>query len=191
MGVFTITSDAILIPPTVTIVGQGVVINPGAQNFAITAMDTDGTIASWDIDWDDGTSSDGLGVPPTPMSHNFTTLGERTVTIIVTDNDGLTATDSFTFTVEPVSSGFSVTGTTFVGCSGGTASGTLTVTGGTVTVLNDFTDTIGTPIGDNLTIDSQSVAPNNSIVLGVGVYPFSVSAPNCTSGDGFTEIIFT
>lgn len=179
------------IPPTTTITGQGATANPGTQNFAITATDTDGTISSWYIDWGDGSISEGLGDPPTPQSHEYTTLGERTAVITVTDNDGLTGTDSFTTTIEPRNTGFTVEGRTFVGCDAVPISGTLTVASGTVTVFNNFEDISGTPSGANLEIGGQEVTPNSSIVLGVGTYTYSLNTPFCSQGTGYSEIIFT
>lgn len=55
--------------------------------FAELSQDPDGTIVSYDWDFNDGTTGTG-----TPVSHTFADFGTYEVTLTVTDNDGATAT---------------------------------------------------------------------------------------------------
>jgi PKD repeat protein len=59
------------------------------------SSDSDGTIASYDWNWQDGTPH-GTGVNPT---HAFASSGIKTVILTVTDNNGGTGTDSATVDV--------------------------------------------------------------------------------------------
>ena len=68
---------------------QGVTLNGGAS------FDSDGTIVSYV--WREGASTLGTGVSPTVSF----SVGTHTLTLQVTDDDGATATDSVTVTVNP------------------------------------------------------------------------------------------
>ncbi|WP_136716643.1 PKD domain-containing protein [Halorientalis salina] len=59
------------------------------------SSDSDGTIASYEWTFDDGTTA--TGVDPT---HAFDATGNYTVTLTVTDDDGATATDAVEITIE-------------------------------------------------------------------------------------------
>jgi len=66
----------------------------GLVNVAVAfdgsgSSDPDGTIEAYDWDWGDGTEH-GTGATP---SHTYTSRGLYEVTLKVTDNDGITATD--------------------------------------------------------------------------------------------------
>ncbi len=72
--------------PENPMVGGNIIFNASGSN------DPDGNIVSYQWDWGDGTSD-----PPRPIPnimHMFTTPSIYTVTLIVTDNDGLTNTKS-------------------------------------------------------------------------------------------------
>ncbi len=67
---------------------------PLAVSFKATGSDADGTIISYDWDFDDGTTATGQY-----LNHSFETAGTYTVTLTVTDDDGATATADLTITV--------------------------------------------------------------------------------------------
>jgi PKD repeat protein len=58
------------------------------------SYDSDGTITSYDWDFGDGTT--GTGISP---AHTYVTAGVYTATLTVTDDDGATATDEATVTI--------------------------------------------------------------------------------------------
>jgi PKD repeat protein len=60
-----------------------------------TSTDSDGTIASMDLDWGDSTTH----ATTSPASHTYATAGTYTVTLSVTDNSGSTSTSTATITV--------------------------------------------------------------------------------------------
>ncbi len=60
------------------------------------SMDPDGTLASYAWDFGDGATASG----PTP-THSYSVDGLFTVTLTVTDNDGLTGTDATSATINP------------------------------------------------------------------------------------------
>ncbi len=64
--------------------------------FTDESTDSDGTIASWDWDFGDGTAHSTEQHPV----HVYTTVGNKTVTLVVTDNGG--ATDDVSHTATPV-----------------------------------------------------------------------------------------
>lgn len=64
-------------------------------DFTDASSDPDGSIIAWDWDWGDGTTH---GTTQNP-SHTYTTVGNKTVTLTVTDNVG--ATHSVQKTVTP------------------------------------------------------------------------------------------
>lgn len=80
---FTVSPDPVVRDETVTF-------------DAADSEDPDGNIVSYEWDFDDGTFDDATGEA---VDHTFTTGGEKTVTLRVTDNDGATDTASVTFTV--------------------------------------------------------------------------------------------
>ncbi len=85
------------LPPTADSGGpySGLVGTP--ISFDGTASgDPDGTIASYAWDFGDG----GLASGPTP-THSYSVDGSFTVTLTVTDNDGLTGTDATVATINP------------------------------------------------------------------------------------------
>src|SRR5262249_25368122 len=75
------------------------------QGEALTALafdgsassDSDGTIVRYRFDFGDGTPP--VEGTPSQMQHTFAIPGSYTVTLQVTDNDGLTASDSHTLTI--------------------------------------------------------------------------------------------
>lgn len=52
-------------------------------------LDPDGAIASYTMDWGDGTVDSGTGTPPAALTHTYATSGTRTVTLTVVDTDNL------------------------------------------------------------------------------------------------------
>jgi len=73
------------------------IIGNAMQFDGTGSSDSDGTIISYE--WDFGDGSTGTGA--TPM-HTYSALGTYTVTLTVTDDDGLTDTDETTATVRPI-----------------------------------------------------------------------------------------
>jgi PKD repeat protein len=61
---------------------------------ASASYDSDGTIVSYDWNFGDGNTGSG-----STASHEYTTAGDFTVTLTVTDNDGATGTDSLTVNI--------------------------------------------------------------------------------------------
>jgi hypothetical protein len=78
-------------------------VNSNTTNYSVTATsnctDTSGTIQSTTFNWGDGTAvSLASGTPPTAM-HSYTAPGTYPVTVIATDQSGLTATATTNITV--------------------------------------------------------------------------------------------
>jgi len=89
------TIDSALVPPVADANGpySGTVDDP-VQFDGSGSSDADGTIDSYA--WDFGDGSTGTGVNPT---HAYSTTGTFSVSLTVTDNDGLTSTDNTTATI--------------------------------------------------------------------------------------------
>lgn len=155
--------------------------------FDITASDTDGTIDTWEIDFGDGTTQSGSGNPPLEILKEYDSLGSKVVVITVTDNDGLIGTDSVTLDVFS-NAQYTLTGDVFADCNDG-MSGTLEVLSGTIIVKNKWTPIQGTPTSTFINIDGGSLYANQTIVLGVGSYPFTADPIVCTNGTATNELI--
>ncbi len=91
-----------IIPPTCSLYGNPISGNvPLIVTFSMEAHDTDGTIASWNLDINnDGTPEySGSGNPPSTQQHTYTNAGVYTAKLAVTDNEGETASDVGIITV--------------------------------------------------------------------------------------------
>lgn len=181
----------ILTPPTVDISTVKTTYEIDEEvSFVISANDADGSIASWSIDYGDGTNENGSGVPSTPKTHTYTSTGAKMVIITVTDDDGLIGQDTVALNVFS-NSVYSVTGTTFAMCGSQGMSGTLTVTEGSVVVWNFFLQTQGNPISAIITIDGTQLDADDTRTLGVGVYPFTSTPVICSNGIGSNFLTIT
>lgn len=177
-------------PPTVDISSSATVFNKDdEQTFDIVASDPDGTIESWNVVWGDGGTTSGSGTPPATLNHTFTTLGNKNITITVTDDDGAIGTD--TITVDIVgSTSYQITGTRTVNCGDTSGmSGTLIVNSGQVLIENEKETLTGQYFGVAISIDGTSIASGNVHVVGVGTYPFTSNLPNCTQGTGLNTMM--
>ncbi len=69
---------------------------PLTVTFSMSASDTDGTIANWELDIDnDGTAEySGSGEPPATQQHTYNDPGNFTAELTVWDDDGDTGSDT-------------------------------------------------------------------------------------------------
>ena len=77
---------------------------PVTVTFDISgSTDPDGTIATYELDYGDGSAKKtGTTVPTGTFTHEYTVAGTFTVTLTITDNDGRTGMDTDTVTIGPV-----------------------------------------------------------------------------------------
>ncbi|MCU1524552.1 MAG: hypothetical protein JWO18_1446 [Microbacteriaceae bacterium] len=156
----TITVAAANLAPTASFTsspnGLGVAFDAGAS------ADADGTISSFDWNFGDGTAH-GTGVAPT---HNYAATGSYTVTLVVTDNQGASA--SATHAVSVVKPNVAPTASfgTSVSSLTATLDGSLSTDDGTITGYAwDFGDgSTGTGV---TTSHSYAAAGNYTVILTV------------------------
>ena len=178
---FTLTE-----PTPVDVVGTTVDLScndaSGAADGQITITPSGGqgsTGSDYTYAW---STSDGSGLIPT--NQNQVGLSAGTYTVIVTDANGCTDTESFTLT-EPVP--VDVVGTTVdLSCNdaSGAADGQITITpsGGQGTVGSDYTYAWSTSDGSGLAATDQ-----NQTGLSAGTYTVIVTDANgCTDTESFT-----
>jgi PKD repeat protein len=79
--------------PVASFTADAVLGGSPTQFNAGGSTDPDGTVARYDWDWGDGTSTPNGGPTPT---HVYTTAGTYNVTLTVTDNEGCSLTKTFT-----------------------------------------------------------------------------------------------
>ena len=88
-------------PPTATLASD---VSAGSAPLAVTFSpgggDADGTLASWSLNYGDGTpSASGTGAPPATVAHTYVADGAYTATLTVTDNASASRTASLVVTV--------------------------------------------------------------------------------------------
>lgn len=91
--------NALPVPTLAALPTSGTV--PLTVAFTLGATDTDGTVTSHSIAFGDGTVQTGTGLPPAALTHTYTTVGSRTATLTVLDNQGGQGTASVAITVGP------------------------------------------------------------------------------------------
>jgi len=76
---------------------------PLTVTFSLGANDPDGSISAWvlDVDGDGNADYSGTGNPPSTQEYRYTTEGGYTAALMVSDNDGATASDVETVNVGP------------------------------------------------------------------------------------------
>ncbi|MDD5502413.1 MAG: PKD domain-containing protein, partial [Candidatus Thermoplasmatota archaeon] len=80
-------------PPTCTMVASPNMGNaPLAVSFTMSASDTDGTIASWDLDFGDAAEHAAGTGNPSSASHTYSAAGTYAAVLTVTDDKGATGT---------------------------------------------------------------------------------------------------
>jgi PKD repeat protein len=107
-GMFVYSGPAPNHPPTAAFSRQ---CDGGGCTFdGSGSADTDGTVASYDWDFGDGSTADGVN-----PAHTFTTAGTFHVQLTVTDNQGAQGAVTHDVTVSPVSSSLSYVGSSHAG----------------------------------------------------------------------------
>jgi len=103
LGINSSNSDgAQSIPPTCSLTAEPMSGNsPLLVTFSISAEDSDGSIASWELDIDnDGVVEYyGPGDPPSSKQHLYETPATYTADFLVTDDEGSTSSDTVTISV--------------------------------------------------------------------------------------------
>jgi hypothetical protein len=148
-------------PPTATLqAAPASGAAPLGVTFTMTAADPDGAIASYTLNFGDGTTPlSGSGSPPSTATHNYAADGTYTARLTVTDNGGLTGEATAVITVGAPSAptisavspsqGLPAGGTPVTITGTGFASGATVTFGGVaatgVTVVSPTTITATTP----------------------------------------------
>lgn len=164
------------------------------MTLTINASD-DVAIASWSIDYGDGTNESGVGHPPATLEHSSGNQGTKTIKITVTDGDGLVGTDSIRVDVFS-NSEYELTGTLSANCSSG-MNGTITVNSGSVTVQNTafyysgHNQVVGG--GALITIEKDATVfatlmTKETAILPVGTYTITSPPADCSDGSGVVNL---
>jgi hypothetical protein len=172
----TVNAAANLAPTVDAGANRSLTLPTNSLNVTATAADSDGNIASFL--WVKVTGTGGTIVSPTSASTNITGLvaGTYLFRVTVTDNGGLTASDSMTVIVSPAAN---VPPTANAG-----ADSTITLPKNTVTLLGSGSDPDGSvasyawskisgPAGG--TITSPSLATTGITALGAGLYTYRLT----------------
>ena len=137
-------------------------IGPAPLTVAFDTTGTAGTmnsLASWEVDYGDGSNDSGSGAPPTSLSHTYG-AGDHTATLVVTDTAGESNVISVTVQATPPSVG----------------NETAKVTSNTSAILNGSADGNGL----NTTIAFQwgttpALGQSTSVDIGAGTRPVNES----------------
>lgn len=183
------------ISPTVEITSFSPNIQQGVfETFTINANDPDGTIQSYSINWGDGEITSDNTAPPDIITHRFSTLGTKTISITVVDDDGNIASDTYVVNVGG-KTGWIYTGTLVNTCSSAGA-GSFQITGGELAIYNHFVLNSGTAVSQNIiitntvTLDVVNVPGGEYRKFDPGAYTFEIPAMDCSAGTGYNQMIF-
>ena len=89
-------------PPTAVLTENKTAPGPAAVSLnGSGSSDSDGSIASWNLDFGDGNSQSGSGAPPADIPHTYATAGSYTAKLTVTDNQGAVSNPSSAQVVVP------------------------------------------------------------------------------------------
>ena len=176
----------------------------------LAGADSDGTIASWSLDFGDGNSTSGTALPTTRVKQ-YATPGSYTATLTVTDDLGATATSTVALTVNarptaglsvnltsgtaPLAVDYSLTG---ADADGSVASWTLQfgdgtqATGTTLPLLQGKTYNASGTYTANLTVtDNVGATATASVTVSVNARPTATLAANRTAGTAPFAVDFT
>lgn len=131
---------------------------PLLVDFTFDGTDPDGTIVSYDLDYDGDGTTDVTSATPDFAAFTFELAGEFTATLTVTDDTGLTASAEVLIEVEPVLTA-SLAASSFDPIQGQTATVQTVVTGASGTMRVDIVDGSGALI--RRLVDGLSRAPGN------------------------------
>lgn len=156
------------IPPTCTLTADPSAGEaPLATTFYMSASDSDGSMAFWELDVNnDGTAEySGSGDPPATQEHTYNDVGDYTAKLTVTDNEGATGSETTTVSVSgPNTPPDAPTNPSPAdGATGVSTSPTLSV---------HVTD----PDGDSLTVSFYNAADNSLIGTDTGVASSSTAS---------------
>ena len=149
------TASITSVSPTSAYVGQ-------TLTLSFSAADPDGTVASANVDWGDGTNSALTGTA-TQATHPYGSSGSFTIEVTVTDNSGNIASSSTTATIPQPDIDLASTSPS------STTTGQSTTSTITVSPVNGFTGTVtlgvSAPSGVTCALDYTTLQPSGTVIL--------------------------